>query len=420
MRPQYAQPPVAILTRSTLMKPIHRSLLPLVLVCCAVAAVVPVPSAAEVHAAEAPALANIKSQADLDAKIAATGDPALKKALQANVTAILAAAAKKPHVDSVIAALDKASATHEKINTTPDELKKALGGDAAIFDTLKLVNLASPALGIKGKRETDPFDHAFYEHLGQIADLQSLTILNTSAHNDDLIPLVNLKNLKSLIIINQGKLNDEGLAHLAGLKQLERFSFVGTLMTGKPFKDFEGWTKLSRCSFRGSKIDDEGVKQLCDHFPALENISLAHANFTDAGAVHLAKLKNLKGLEIGVHGATPQCLQNIVNLPLEYLQLGEGVAPAGVAIVKDMKTLKQLTVTEARNMTDAEVMVIVGMTQLEHVELGSLDITTERLDLLKRLGFLKSLRVVRYGNPYTPETRAKVKEVLPHVALQFD
>jgi hypothetical protein len=211
------------------------------------------------------------------------------------------------------------------------------------------------------------------------------------------------------------------LAHLAGLKQLERFSFVGTLMTGKPFKDFEGWTKLKSASFRGSKIDDEGIKQLCDHFPALESISLAHAQFTDAGAVNLAKLKNLKGLELGLHDATPDCLRNILNLPLEYLQLGEGVGtPAGIAIIKDMKTLKRITITNASKMTDDEVMLIVGMKQLEHVELGSLDITDQRLPLLKQFGFLQSMRIVRYGNPYTPEMRAKVQEVLPKVKLQFD
>lgn len=40
---------------------------------------------------------------------------------------------------------------------------------------------------MKGKRETDPFDQAFYEHLGHISDLESLTILNTTAQNDWLI-----------------------------------------------------------------------------------------------------------------------------------------------------------------------------------------------------------------------------------------
>src|SRR5439155_17917356 len=98
-------------------------------------------------------ISGIKTQADLDAAIATTRDPARKSALQTNAAAILAAAAKKPHVDAVVATLEKASGTFEKANATPDSLKQAFGTALPIFDTLKSVNLSSPALGIKGKRE---------------------------------------------------------------------------------------------------------------------------------------------------------------------------------------------------------------------------------------------------------------------------
>ncbi len=367
------------------------------------------------------ALAGIHTQADLDAAIAATSDPGARSALQSHSAALLAAAAKKPHVDAVIATLDKASGSYEKVNTTPEALKQVFGIDLPIFNTLKGVNLSSTALGIKAKREVDPFDHAFYEHLGQIPEIESLVILHTTAQNDDLVEVAKLKNLRLLNITNQSKLNDEGLAHLAGLKQLERFSFVGTSMTGKPFKDFAGWTHLKNCSFRGSKIDDEGLKQLCEHFPALEGLVLAHADFTDAASIHLASLKNLKSFEIGTHKATPECLRNIVALPIEYLQLGEQLGgPVGIAIVKDMKTLRRLTITSAKDLTESEVGVLAGMAQLEHLELGSWDLTDERLPTLQRFAFLKTMRLVRYSSPYTPETRAKVQGVLPQVKIAFD
>jgi hypothetical protein len=311
---------------------------------------------------------------------------------------------KKAHVEAVVAILDKAGGSYEKTG-----------------DSLKMVNLSSAKLGIKAKREVDPFDHAFYVELGQIPEIESLTILNTTATNEDLIEVAKLKNLKSLNIINQAKMNDEGLAHLAGLTQLERFGFIGTFMTGKPFKDFVGWTALKSCSFRGSKIDDEGLKQLCEHFPHLESLVLAHADFTDAAAVHLATLKNLKNFEIGTQKATPECLRNIVPLPIEYLQLGEQFgSAAGVAIIKDMKTLRRLTITSAKEYTDADIGQVAGMTQLEHVEFGSLDLTDARLPLLKKFAFLKSMRLVRSGNPYPPEVRTKVQAVLPAVKIAFD
>jgi Leucine-rich repeat (LRR) protein len=368
----------------------------------------------------ADALSGVKTKADLDALISKS-EGAKKEALQKHSQEILKAAATKPHVDFVAGTLEKASGSFEKINTTPDEIKTALGGPLEVFDTLKMANLASTALGIKAKRDVDPFDKAFYEHLGEIPQLESVTILHTTAQNDFLKPIGNLTNLKILNIVNQGKCNDEGLAHLAGLKKLERLGYIGTQMTGKPFKNFQGWNNLKSCSFRGSKIDDEGLIALCEAFPNLESLVLAHANFTDAAAVNLSRLKNLKNFEIGTRKATPKCLSNIVSLPIEYLQLGDGLdSPEGIAIIKDIKTLKKLTLTGAKVMTDADLKVVAGMKQLELLELGSLPLDDNRIALLKDFGFLKTLKLVRREMPYTPELQAKIKALLPNVDVKFE
>jgi hypothetical protein len=341
--------------------------------------------------------------------------------LLAETPAVLkAAAAKKPHVEAVIKVLDQAQGTYEKISTAPDELKGT--AEAEAFDTLKLVNLSSPALGIKGKREVDPFDHAFYEHLGHITDLESLTILNTGASNEDIAELAKLKNLKVLNIINQSKLNDDGLAHLAGLKELERLGYIGTQMKGHPFQDFVGWTNLKSASFRGSKLDDEGLQYICERFPQIESLVLAHADFSDAAAVHLAKLTKLKSFEIGTHKATPAALRHIVQHPIEYLQLGEQFgSPEGVAIIKGMTTLRRLTITDASKMTDADFAQVASMKQLDHLELGQFAIGEERLPQLKALAFLKSARLIGTSKaPYSPELRAKIQEAMPKTKLAFE
>jgi hypothetical protein len=365
-------------------------------------------------------LASIKTKADLDALVARS-EGAQKRALEAHAKEILAAAALKPHVDYVVATLQKAPGRFEKINTTPSALKDALGSDSPLFDSLKLVDLANASLSVKGKLEVDPFDQTFYDHLGEITHLESLSILHTTARNDWLKPLGKLTSLKSLNIINQRELDDEGLAHLAGLKQLERFGYIGTRMTGRPFQDFKGWTNLKSCSFRGSSINDAGLQALCEAFPNLENISLAHAHFTDAAAVHLAKLTKLKGLEIASREATPKCLTHVVALPLEYLQTGDGLdTSAGIAIIPQMKTLKKLVLTGAKAITPADLQLVTGMKHLEHVEFGDFEITPERLPLLQEFAFLKSMRIVRNNPPNSDEMRNKLKEILPGVAIRFE
>jgi len=310
-----------------------------------------------------------------------------------------------PHVEAVIRAVEGAKG---KVEKTEDG------------KSLKLVDLAVPGAGPHDHRKVDPYDAAFFEHLGYITTLESLNVIATK-FNDAWMPNIGkLTRLKTLRFTNNGKLSDAGMAQLAGLKDLEQFSFVGTQITGRAYGKFEGFTKLARVSHRGSSIDDEGLMQLCDHLPNLENLSLAHAKFTDAAAPNLAKLTKLKGLELGTMNATPQTLKHITKLPLEYLQLGEGFdSPESIPFIKDISTLRRLTFTNAKPLIDADLKVVAGMKQLEQLELGKIELSDARLAFFKDFAFLKSMRLVPVKEPFTPETEAKIKALLPKTTLLF-
>ena len=285
---------------------------------------------------------------------------------------------------------------------------------------IKLIDLNVPGAGPHDHRKDDPYDAAFFEHVGHLSTLESLNIISTKFNDDWMPSLAKLTNLKALRFTNNGKLTDAGMAQLAGLKNLENFSFVGTQMTGKAYAQFEGFAKLTRVSHRGSSIDDEGLRQLCDHLPNLESISLAHAKFTDAGAPHLAKLTKLKGLELGTSKATPQALKAITKLPLESLQLGEGFeSVACIAIVKDIASLRRLTLTNAQAITDADLQVIAGLTQLDHLEIDKMPLSDERIPALKPFAFLKSMRLVPVKAPFSQEQQAKIQAALPKTKLEF-
>jgi hypothetical protein len=310
-----------------------------------------------------------------------------------------------PHVEAVIRAVEGAKG---KVEKTEDG------------KSLKLVDLAVPGAGPHDHRKVDPYDAAFFEHLSYITTLESLNVIATK-FNDAWMPNIGkLTRLKTLRFTNNGKLSDAGMAQLAGLKDLEQFSFVGTQITGRAYAKFEGFTKLARVSHRGSSIDDEGLMQLCDHLPNLENISLAHAKFTDAAAPNLAKLTKLKGLELGTMNATPQTLKHIAKLPLEYLQLGEGFdSPESIPFIKDISTLRRLTFTNTKPLTDADLKTVAGMKQLEQLELGKIELSDARLAFFKDFAFLKSMRLVPVKEPFTTETEAKLKALLPKTTLLF-
>jgi hypothetical protein len=400
-----------------------------------------------------PDLSKITSRADLDTVIAAATDGPLKQALQDNAAAILAAAEQHPHVEAVIRTIESAPGTFTKINTTPEALKKAAGGNIAIFDTLTMVNtgiLNGHAHASRDKK-TDPYDAAFIEHLGQIPSLENLSVVVTALEESSLDSILKLKRLKSLRIEKRydngpgdtalaklsqlatfpdlkslslhyfSKATDAGLEHLAGLKNLESFSLRANL-PGHAFAKFEGWTNLKSIAFHGNGIDDEGLGYICERFANLESLNLIPARvLTDASAVHLLKLKKLKRIILNGPQMTAAWHGNLGSLPLESLSVSQGNSlPAAQAIAgaKSIPTLRQFAMS-GKELTDADLTALASMTQLESLSLESIDLPDERLPQLQAFSFLKSITFALRPKGYPPETQAKVKALLPKVDVKF-
>ena len=316
-----------------------------------------------------------------------------------------AALALDPHVEAVIRTVEGAKG----------KVEKTVDGQS-----LKSVDLAVPGAGPHDHRKDDPYDAVFFEHLGHVTTLESLNIIQTKLNDAWMPHLAKLKNLKTLRFTNNGKLTDAGMEQLAGLKNLEQFSFVGTQITGKAYAKFEGFTNLTRVSHRGSSIDDGGLKELCEHLPNLESISLAHAKFTDAGALHLAKLTKLKSLEIGTLNATAAALKSLANLPLVSIQLGEGFHSADAfKTVKAIPSLRALSITDGSKLTDADLSLIAAFTQLESLSMDKLALPDERLAVLSGFAHLKSITLALRPKGYPAETQAKIKVLLPKVEIKF-
>jgi len=403
------------------------------------------------HAA-APDLSKVTSRADLDAVIAGTTDAGLKQALADHASAILAAAAQHPHVEAVIRTIESAPGTFTKVNTTPEVLKKAAGGDIAVFDTLTQVgtNILGGKAHDHRKENDDPYNAAFIEHLGHIASLESVKLEASGIQDDWVAPLLKLRKLKSLSVSGFGKLGDASLAQLqqlsecpdltnlelayfgkatdagweklAGLRNLESFTPRGAVYPGHCFAKFDGWTKLKRINFHSNGLDDEGLDHVCGKFPNLEFIKLWHSKqLTDAGAGHFKKLKHLKGIEISCAKATAGLLKHLRELPIEYVALEYGVcAPAAEAIatVKAITTLRKLSL-DAKAFTEADLTALAGVTQVRELSLSNLDLPDERLPRLQAFAHLKSLTFVRFGKDYPGETQAKLKAMLPEVTVKF-
>jgi hypothetical protein len=407
-----------------------------------------------IHAA-APDLSKVTSRADLDTVIAAATDAALKQALQDNAADILTAAEQHPHVDAVIRTIESAPGTFTKVNTTPEALKKAAGGDIAIFDTLTEVNtgILNGHAHANRDKKTDPYDAAFIEHLGHIPSLENLSVVVTALEESSLDSILKLKRLqklriekrlgngpgdtalaklsqlatlpelKSLSLHYFSKATDAGLEHLAGLKNLESFSLRGNI-PGHAFAKFEGWTNLKSIAFHGNGIDNEGLGHICERFPNLESLNLIHARvLTDASAVHLLKLKKLKRIILNGPQMTAAWHGNLGSLPLESLSVSQGNSlPAAQAIAgaKAIPTLRRFSI-QGDSFTDQDLAELAGVTQLEKLSFDRLPLDEARIARLRDFAFLKELELAerRKEHHYPEAIQAKVKAALPKVEVKF-
>ena len=114
-------------------------------------------------------------------------------------------------------------------------------------------------------------------------------------------------------------------------------------------------------------------------------------------------------------------MKHLRELPMEYVALEYGVcspAAEAIATVKAIPTLRKLSL-DAKAFTDADLIALVGVTQVLELSVSNLELPDTRLEQLKAFAHLKTLTVVRYGKGYPEETQAKVKALLPKVDVKF-
>jgi hypothetical protein len=209
---------------------------------------------------------------------------------------------------------------------------------------------------------------------------------------------------------------------LAGLKNLENFTFRGSPVKGHGFSKFDGWQRLKRINFHSNTLDDEGLGLVCEKFPNLEFIKLWHSKLlTDASAVHLKKLRKLNGIEISCSKATAGLVRHLRELPLEYMALEYGVnTPPSEAIemIRSTPTLRRLSI-DGKAFTDADLLALAGATQIKSLSLSGINLTADRITLLKAFAHLDTLTFINYGKGYSDETQDQLKTLLPKVEIKF-
>lgn len=154
-----------------------------------------------------------------------------------------------------------------------------------------------------------------------------------------------LPKLKRLFLTRR-QATDEGLAAVAGLKELETLMiWDADAVTDVGIAHMAGLPKLRNVHISNGAIGDGSLAAFAQ-LPSIEKLSLQGNNFSDAGLNHLAGLKQLRTLWIGMNkqSITDAGAQHLVGLEnLETLDLQNSrLTPACVAGLRRMKNLKSL------------------------------------------------------------------------------
>jgi beta-lactamase regulating signal transducer with metallopeptidase domain/5-hydroxyisourate hydrolase-like protein (transthyretin family) len=195
------------------------------------------------------------------------------------------------------------------------------------------------------------------------------------------------------LFLHKGQATDDGMLSLTKLSDLEIFMVWDALkITDAGVRHLAGLTKLEVINLSNGQLTDSSLA-VFGQMPGLKTLSLQGNSFSDEGLKHLAGLKGLRGLAVGMsrQPITDAGVQSLSGLTaLESLDLqGASLTDKGVAALKNMKEMRSLDMNSPA-ITDGSVEYLFGMTKLKNLFIPNTRLTEKGVERLLTLPELKS------------------------------
>ncbi len=179
--------------------------------------------------------------------------------------------------------------------------------------------------------------------------------------------------------LNQCKtIDDDAVAKLKGMSNLKLLYISGTSVTPKcleSIKTLENLEVLNVDSSKGNEFHDADLAPLAG-LTRLRNLEIYGDKLTQASLVHLKNLTNMRNFRVAEYIGDEGMEQIKGWTKLEVLELKEDdyhkppvkLTDKGAAHLKSMTSLRKLTL-ESKDLTDASLTALAGMTDLEKLDL---------------------------------------------------
>jgi hypothetical protein len=126
-------------------------------------------------------------------------------------------------------------------------------------------------------------------HLGKLEYLTTLNIAYKGLTNRDLAALPPLPRLQEFRM-GPNLVSDDGLKHLAGMKELRRLMLHGVKIVGPGLAHLKDSSQLERLDLGGTDLNDSGIPHIVANFKRLRRFDFLHTKVTPEGLLQLAEL----------------------------------------------------------------------------------------------------------------------------------
>lgn len=225
----------------------------------------------------------------------------------------------------------------------------------------------------------------------------------------------NLKRFPNLthVAFNPGPLTDAGLAHLAGLKQIDDLMLWGTGITDAGLvhlKEMSGLRSLQLGTSRG--ITGPGLQHLVG-LSNLKTLSVHDTSFGDSGMAYLGDLAAIEELHMAFTKITDDSLQKLSRArTLRLLSVsGTKVTDAGLRKLAQHESLAELYVSETE-ITNAGLEAIRGLKNLKRIDIRKTKVTGKGVRDLKKAAPFCEIVYDLGSSLFDPDPGAKGPRVL--------
>ena len=200
--------------------------------------------------------------------------------------------------------LHKLTLAPETLGFLPDLLSlRVLNlADSSFSDqSLPVLERVSPLLALLDLRGCQISDKATVV-IARFTGLRALRLNgkngDTNISDDGIKALAACKSLKVLALDDLTFVGTDGLAALTGLKDLEELYVAGTIVDDDSCQLIAGFPRLKKLRLARNQVSDSALETL-SACSSLEELDLSEDSLiTDAGMAHIAKLRQLKKLNL--------------------------------------------------------------------------------------------------------------------------